>query len=882
MRKMTFWMVGLLACLLAAGPMPSSAQTGEGRLISLRMGAGTVVGLPTRVERVVLGDESIVSLHVASEFEVVLNALSPGLTTLDVWLEDGRRLKYRVQVEIDTEFLSDILGRIDPRIVVDVAPNGRSVVLSGEVSDAKVAEMAKSQAELLLQGSSGAGPKVLSLLRYPGGQWAAEARLTAALKAIDSRIEVRRIQVGEEPDPARDSYVLEGRVRSLDHLVRAITIAERQLGGTGTRVVAVDEGDRNRLYQQRNRFMAAPFFGGSGGAGSGGGGALAGTDVTVPGGLASQVARRLVVTSDSGKVVSFLEVDELPQVMVAIRVLEIDRTKARRMGINIRVDHDRFSIQQNLGPQSGRLPGFELGGRGDVTLIEAGANLVGAFVDQVTSIATAVDFLEGKALARSVAEPNLVTLSGEAATVLVGGEIPIPTTAVGQVATVQGVFFQDFGVRLDVRPTATGDGSVTLEVAPSIIRPNAGLGIGEVPGFVVQTVQTIAKVGVDQSLVIGGLLSFQEGLDERGLPGLQRIPLFRWQKRTREEREVMFILTPRLVGNATKSLRPDPSVPNLDWPEGQRLWKEIVVPKRVDRDGVPPALEETVKEPEYPPPGSLSVPAENPRPEESSTTQPAESSTPEPNPVPPEAAPAAEAPPATENTSTEETPLPTRDPLQGDAASKVAVIAPEETSPRDDAAGEEFATSSSPSQLERTPTEAASAASVAASVPAEPPASDPSAAPVDTAPALSATPDSAAALPAQVVSELPDVAPDASSSPDVETSSPPAVAVTADASSLASPASRPVAFSRPSSSWLYPDPPSLRVLWIAEGSYRCLRLRMAPSRDSQPLGCYSPGQMVEFLEEHKGWIKVRMPRSGEEGWMLASHLDPLPPTANPF
>ena len=65
---------------------------------------------------------------------------------------------------------------------------------------------------------------------------------------------------------------------------------------------------------------------------------------------------------------------------------------------------------------------------------------------------------------------------------------------------------------------------IALEVAPSIVRRSIAIGVGDVPGFSVQSVQTTARVQAGESLVLGGLLSFDEGLEERGIPGLRWIP----------------------------------------------------------------------------------------------------------------------------------------------------------------------------------------------------------------------------------------------------------------------------------------------------------------------------------------------------------------------
>jgi Flp pilus assembly secretin CpaC len=288
--------------------------------------------------------------------------------------------------------------------------------------------------------------------------------------------------------------------------------------------------------------------------------------------------------------------------MVSIRVLQVDRGKARKMGVNFRLDTEHLAIGNYVGPQTPRgLPsagssnalGGTFGG-GFGTAAATSANLIASFVDRATAILAAIDFLDSKNLVRSVAEPNILTLSGEQATVLVGGEVPIPTAAANQVSTFQGVFFQDFGVRLDIRPTVDANGIVTLEVEPSIIRPDSGLAVGGVPGFQIQRVQTVARVAAGESLVLGGLITFEESLEQRGLPGLQKVPIFRWKNREHDEQELLFVITPTIVGVASDAAR-DATLPALEWPEDRGEWIEAMPPLVYDVDGVPPSF---VAEPE--------------------------------------------------------------------------------------------------------------------------------------------------------------------------------------------------------------------------------------------------------------------------------------------
>jgi Flp pilus assembly secretin CpaC len=599
--------VAAATAALAGWPAAAAAQDGPSEplpversgVMSSTVGAGRLVTLPDQVERVALSDERIARVQIISAREILVTGLTPGRTTLFVWLVDDRRMQYTYEVEWDLSLIQEVLWELDERIRVEASVDGRIVTLRGEAASATVARQARERAESLLLAGAGGPVRVIDLLRHPDPDFSPDDRLSARLQELDERIEVRRVQVGPDPQPDQDTYILEGRVKNVAALVRALTLAERQLGGKGTGVVPIEDqtfaGGRNRFFgfNQRGSSRDADGLGGLGGLSR------------APAGLASQISRGLVMSSASGRVLSFLQVDELPQILVSIRVLEIDRAKAKRLGINFRLDSDHYSFGSFTGPQAGTLPPQP---DGAPTITGIAGNLVVGFVDQMTSISAAIDFLEDQQLARAVAEPNILTLAGEQASVVVGGEVPIPTTTLGETTAVQGFFFQEFGVRLDIRPAIDDDDIITLEVSPSIIRPELALSVSSVPGFTVQSVQTTARLYAGQSLVIGGLLDFEETVDERRLPVLGKIPLFRWKRRSRAQSELIFVISPRLVeleapATPAEPIKPPPEenvgLPELEWPEGREKWRNPFDPDSLGADGLPPTFRLDFDEPVF-------------------------------------------------------------------------------------------------------------------------------------------------------------------------------------------------------------------------------------------------------------------------------------------
>jgi pilus assembly protein CpaC len=572
--------------------------------LQVSAGSSLVVTVPSPTKRVALADEEVALVRIISDREILVTGSKLAHTTIHVWLENGERLLYPLDIGRNLTLLRDALVDIDESITVTESADGRTLVLKGSTQTAAEADEAEDRAREffgLRPGSSEAatgGIAIVNLIKFATGTPSFERELAEALAEIDPRIRLRRIRVERDQfdsrDPRasaaaatlaaqtfRDSFVLSGRVKNLRRLSQALELADRYLGGSGGAVFAPQHvpiqgrsqsGGGGRSQGNNFNFGGIGTGGGAGGglgaggaagggfgSGSGGlqgaGAGFGGNDP--PAGLANFVSRGLNLTTSGGRVVSFLEVDDLEQILVSIRVLEIDRKRARSLGINYVVNSSDFAIGGFTSP-TGRfgvsgIAGGLLGGATGAGGLATGANLVGSYVGDSLGVAAAIDYLEQTGVGRSVAEPNVLTLTGEQSTIEVGGQVPIPTTAATNAAAFQGFFFQEFGVRLDIRPTVDESGVITLEASPTIIEPDEGLSVEGVPGFSTQSVSTTARVLGDQSLVIGGLINYDDSVVERKVPLLGDIPvvkhLFKWKRKRREEFELLFVITPHVREN---------------------------------------------------------------------------------------------------------------------------------------------------------------------------------------------------------------------------------------------------------------------------------------------------------------------------------------------
>ncbi|HLT63914.1 MAG TPA: type II and III secretion system protein family protein [Pseudohongiella sp.] len=169
-----------------------------------------------------------------------------------------------------------------------------------------------------------------------------------------------------------------------------------------------------------------------------------------------------------------------------------------------------------------------------------------------SGVLTALNALRTNGFASVLAEPSVVSMSGQSAAFLVGGEFPIPVRARDNEVTIQ---FKEYGVRLQITPTVLDDQRIVLKVAPEVSELNYNNAIQTggvaVPALSVRRTDTTVQLGNGESFIISGLISNSTSQSADRVPGLGDIPLigslFRSTRFDREERELIMIVTPHLV-----------------------------------------------------------------------------------------------------------------------------------------------------------------------------------------------------------------------------------------------------------------------------------------------------------------------------------------------
>lgn len=258
------------------------------------------------------------------------------------------------------------------------------------------------------------------------------------------------------------------------------------------------------------------------------------------------------------KIINLMHVGGVQQVMVEVRVAEIQRSLGRQIGVNF----GAFDRQGNFGISFlDRLTSISSFTRGFTsTSIEmAFSTAINAAAGWQTGswLWTAFfNVLKQQGLGRILAEPNLVATSGQEASFLAGGEFPVPVPQPGAGGSVITIEWKKFGVQLVFTPVVLDEGKIALKVAPTVSEldfTTAPVVISgfQVPGLRVRSTGTHVEVKDGQTFAIAGLLSDSHRNAVSKYPVLGDIPiigdLFRSSNYQKNETELVILVTPRLV-----------------------------------------------------------------------------------------------------------------------------------------------------------------------------------------------------------------------------------------------------------------------------------------------------------------------------------------------
>ena len=296
---------------------------------------------------------------------------------------------------------------------------------------------------------------------------------------------------------------------------------------------------------------------------------------------ADQVQRLVAayVGGEETQVVNMLSISAKDQVLLEVRIVEMQRSVIKQLGVNLSAS----PVFDELGEWTGSFNsamGFPLQGSA-----LGGLNTELAYVNQVNGAAESgagavLDALERIGVVRTLAEPQILAMSGESGKFLAGGEFPVPTGETDDGDTV--IEFKPYGVGLAFTPVVLSEGRISLKVSTEVselstqgsfqgIQQTAVTTSGEVvtvqgttiPALVVRRAESVFELPSGGSIMMAGLISSdaRQSLDK--IPGIKNVPvlgaLFQSRDFQLEETELVIIATPYLVDPTSKDKLGTPS-----------------------------------------------------------------------------------------------------------------------------------------------------------------------------------------------------------------------------------------------------------------------------------------------------------------------------------
>jgi pilus assembly protein CpaC len=287
----------------------------------------------------------------------------------------------------------------------------------------------------------------------------------------------------------------------------------------------------------------------------------------VAGPVAQSTALSLALPYAGGKkekVINLMHVGGVQQVMLEVRVAEINRLIGQQIGINFNAvsPHGNFGVNQlnSIAPVVNLVRSFggsaAAPGTSFTQTLSPAITAMGGWTAAGTLWTVFMSLLKQNNLGRVLAEPNLVTTSGQKASFLAGGEypIPVPQSGIGGAATIT-IEYKKYGVQLEFTPVVLDDHKISVKVHPIVSELDYTNAVTTnnfvIPGLLTREMDTQVEVLDGQTFAIAGLLQDTSRNVINKFPVLGDIPvlgvLFRSTNYQKNETELVALVTPHLV-----------------------------------------------------------------------------------------------------------------------------------------------------------------------------------------------------------------------------------------------------------------------------------------------------------------------------------------------
>ncbi len=465
--------------------------------------------------------KDIIQAEIITPTEILVLGKWFGMTQLLLFTEDNQVQILEVTVEADVEQLNEVIAKEVPQAKVQAKSVLEAIVLDGEVPDTEVRDRVLEIANVFAKGEGQVRDhmRVRSPATMPG-ETSAERLAELQLKQLNGTIAELSPMAKVHVKRIMGTFILQGRVPDVETAEKIAEIAE--------------------IFAKQD-------------------------------------------PSGAGEVKNHLQVAGVQQVLLRCTVAEVSKQALRELGVNGWMAgnnvKDMFVVNQ-----VGQINPANIGAAADSLVAPLGSEMASPHVPFLTDqngiplqpnvplslgfprvqMQLFINAMRQNSLLRILAEPNLMAISGQEATFLVGGEYAYPVPQEGGVPAVD---FKEFGVRLAFTPVVLAGQRIRLRIMPEVSQPDDTIGTviqgTTVPGKSSRQLETVVEIGNGQTLALAGLLNDRIRGVAQKVPALGDIPvlgaLFSSVQYQRNLTELLVLCTPELVA----PLNPDqvPPVP---------------------------------------------------------------------------------------------------------------------------------------------------------------------------------------------------------------------------------------------------------------------------------------------------------------------------------
>lgn len=245
--------------------------------------------------------------------------------------------------------------------------------------------------------------------------------------------------------------------------------------------------------------------------------------------------------------------DEQPMVRMDVHLLEVNRSDLSDIGIRWSDTiagpagaMDYNIIKSDLFGVASQDPNGAIGDE-ELSLLSSNDSNFYGFLGITSTIVSQISLIQETGAGALLASPKLVAVSGSDARFVAGGEFPIPTVNAVGAADVD---FKEYGIILNIKPIVSGNG-ILAEVHAEVSTIDFAVAVNGIPGLQTRDTSTVINMQDGETLAISGLAAITDSKSVTKLPVLGDIPilspLFRATNKRLEQRELIILVTPRLI-----------------------------------------------------------------------------------------------------------------------------------------------------------------------------------------------------------------------------------------------------------------------------------------------------------------------------------------------